>query len=648
MSVSGGVGSPPTGVAEPLYAAERISVWWDIENCQVPRGCDPHAIAQNISSALVAMNYCGPVSISAYGDTTKISPSIQQALNSTGIALNHVPAGVKDASDKKILVDMLFWAVDNPAPANYLLISGDRDFSNALHQLRMRRYNILLAQPQKASAALVAAAKNVWLWTSLSSGGPPLTNIESKQFVTNSIGNVSNCETLAMPISISSQQNQSVDTFHESLYAVNQKFGNLGRGPDTKFKSKQIRRNATLPSMSRTSSAVVGPQEDHINVNFNQQGQGYPNHFNDSQNLSAAHNTGIPFTGPGTSPNIIYTGSSWVNPSNPFNPYQSCLTMPMRPNTPPPPPPSNALPPISHMRPAHVMPPRTDVPSTALCTLTNAPDISRLKVGEYPNDGYNPPLAQPRNGGEVRPTPNINSSHHLNLNGPPKVYKPQKKPSFYSEKEANRYPLSGQEILPPPSSAIGSSNVSVNGAWGGSTNPSDYVLSLMGVIILALDTLKNEKIMPTEANISDCIHYGDPSYRDTDVKKALESAVEHQMVVMQNLGALQLYVRKNEKLWKCVNPLGENQKEYSTEIWDEIQKFLSSSAGQSALLATHCRYEAATVIKKMSLKELSLGEILQILHMIINMKKWIAHHPSGWQPVKIAVAETNPTLVQGS
>ena len=50
---------------------------------------------------------------------------------------------MKDASDKKILVDMLFWAVDNPAPANYLLISGDRDFSNALHQLRMRRYNIL-------------------------------------------------------------------------------------------------------------------------------------------------------------------------------------------------------------------------------------------------------------------------------------------------------------------------------------------------------------------------------------------------------------------------------------------------------------------------------------------------------------------------
>lgn len=46
--------------------------------------------------------------------------------------------GVKDARDKKILVDMLFWAVDNPVPANYLLISGSTDFSYALLTLLLR------------------------------------------------------------------------------------------------------------------------------------------------------------------------------------------------------------------------------------------------------------------------------------------------------------------------------------------------------------------------------------------------------------------------------------------------------------------------------------------------------------------------------
>lgn len=79
--------------AEEQYVKAKTSVWWDIENCHVPKACDPHNIAQNISSALVKMNYCGPVSISAYGDTTRISPAVQQALNSTGVALNHVPAG---------------------------------------------------------------------------------------------------------------------------------------------------------------------------------------------------------------------------------------------------------------------------------------------------------------------------------------------------------------------------------------------------------------------------------------------------------------------------------------------------------------------------------------------------------------------------
>lgn len=45
----------------------------------------------------------------------------------------------------------------------------------------------------------------------------------------------------------------------------------------------------------------------------------------------------------------------------------------------------------------------------------------------------------------------------------------------------------------------------------------------------------------------------------------------------------------------------------------------------------------------MCLKELSLGDVLQILNMAIAMKKWIVHHPSGWQPIYISVAETTLT-----
>jgi hypothetical protein len=75
------------------YAVAKTSVWWDIENCHVPRGCDPHRIAQNMSSALAAAGYTGPITISAYGDTGCVPHLVQHALSSTGIALHHVPAG---------------------------------------------------------------------------------------------------------------------------------------------------------------------------------------------------------------------------------------------------------------------------------------------------------------------------------------------------------------------------------------------------------------------------------------------------------------------------------------------------------------------------------------------------------------------------
>ncbi|KAJ8572751.1 hypothetical protein K7X08_009262 [Anisodus acutangulus] len=67
-------------------------------------------------------------------------------------------------------------------------------------------------------------------------------------------------------------------------------------------------------------------------------------------------------------------------------------------------------------------------------------------------------------------------------------------------------------------------------------------------------------------------------------------------------------------------------KRYPKEAWDDLQKFLSSSAGRATISATQSRFEAATVIKKMCLKELTLGEILQILHMTDKSFNRITFH----------------------
>ncbi|GAV82469.1 NYN domain-containing protein/OHA domain-containing protein [Cephalotus follicularis] len=620
---------------EAQYFGAKISVWWDIENCQVPKACDPHAIAQNISSALVKMNYCGPVSISAYGDTNRIPTAVQQALSSTGIALNHVPAGVKDASDKKILVDMLFWAVDNPAPANYLLISGDRDFSNALHQLRMRRYNILLAQPLKASAPLIAAAKSVWLWTNLSAGGAPLTSGESAQLINSQI-------TYTPEISHSPvQSNQPMVFSSENLAYGNQKFSLAGRVADTKHKGKHAQKIPNLPSISRASTVPVAMQEGKNTNNYlyqpeNTQAKLFkkaPHEFFGGSEPVVSASRPNPNFFPSYSDHSGGNGNNFSG--NPQNNYTHSLrpnNLPLRPAFAP----DNLLPHNYHNHGFGPMPPKTDGSRFSSDPPTNLLDISKQSIPEHSYYAPNPSNYLHQTG-EGYKTNSIESSNPDGQHGMQRGHVLNSGQA--SHRDNNRYPR-GYEFS-PPSTPIVATTTPTNGIWGiqGCSPPSEYVQGLIGIILLTLNTLKMEKIMPTEANITDCIRYGDSKHRNTDVRKALDSATKQHMVVKQNFGAVQLYVGRNEKLWKCVNPIGGNPNQYPKATWDAIQNFLTSSAGRSAMMASQCRYEAALALRKACLSELALGDILQILNMVIGMKKWIVHHQSGWQPISITLPE---------
>ncbi|XP_031402524.1 uncharacterized protein LOC116212047 [Punica granatum] len=591
------------GLAEAEYSKAKTSVWWDIENCQVRRGCDAHAIAQNISSALVKLNYKGPVSISAYGDTTGIRSSVQQALSSTGIALNHVPAGVKDASDKKILVDMLLWAVDNPAPANYLLISGDRDFSNALHQLRMRRYNILLAQPQKASAPLIAAAKSVWLWTSLSAGGSPLSSSELQHL--GGTSHISSSETLQVPVSSVSQTHRSGDFVAESpnFHSGNQNF-NPGRGIDPSMPSPPAVKPMGPPP-------PVGIPGDQNSLNSYQEGP---------------YIGGVPSCGP---PNAANFDPFWNNGNIQGN-YQTHHAQPVWPNNFAAQPPinqGNMCPPNSHFGASPLVPPRPDGANFS----RGPPDISMLNVGAHASRVQSPPnfeqqSSNPKQTSASESTKGKNRGKGVK-DGSKNHNIPQRKHDGSSKKNH------------PTSSGVDTSDVPPNGTSGtpGHQKPSEYVHGLRGVK-RALKTLKKEKVMPTKENIVGCLRCGDSKHQKTDVRKALYSAIQQEMIVKHDVGSsVQLYVRKNKKLWTYVNPLGGEPNNYSKETWAEIQRFLGSSEGQSAMLSSPSRYEAGLVMKQMCLKDHLLGDILRILNLLITAKKWIAHHPSGWQPIKITV-----------
>lgn len=64
-----------------------------------------------------------------------------------------------------LLVDMLTFAMDNPAPAVIMLISGDRDFVYAVSVLRHRKYDVVLViPPQGAHITLKHQANVVLEW----------------------------------------------------------------------------------------------------------------------------------------------------------------------------------------------------------------------------------------------------------------------------------------------------------------------------------------------------------------------------------------------------------------------------------------------------------------------------------------------------
>lgn len=475
---------------------------------------------------------------------------------------------------------MLFWAVDNPAPANYLLISGDRDFSNALHQLRMRRYNILLAQPQKASAPLIAAAKSVWLWTSLSAGEAALTCGESSQLsnVSTTFNTVTSQGRHYEPF----QFTQPMVSNSENLSLGNPNSFNNGRLGDTKSRGKYIRNAPYQPSISRAASLPVAIQENKSNdYSYN------PEHAQTKQLKIAPHEYcggREPVVSASRSTPSFFPGnldSSGSNGCNFVGPTQNHHMYPVRTINLPMPQPTfasdNQLVPNSHhtlgYRPLHSRP---DGLGFSSATVANVPDIGKLTMSGYPNYTHNPTNFHHRPL-EMSKTGSLESPNRATLNAPHKghvTWRPRV-----------------SEFPPPSSSPMLSGTNSSNVIWGsqGCPPPSEHVQGLIGIILLALNTLKVEKIMPSEENITDCIRFGDPKHRNTDVRKALDCAIEQNMVVKQHLGAVQLYVGKNESLWKCVNTIGGSLDQYPKETWDGIQKFITSSAGRSAILASQCR-----------------------------------------------------------
>ena len=170
----------------PLKSILTVST--DItENCPASANTSGYTIVNSIRS--VAQTFGSVKLFKAYlGVTEQVPVSralvLRSELQSSGVSLTDCPHnGRKDVADKMIIgvfaslqhtiftisqlsVDMLAYAIDNPAPSTVVLISGDRDFAYALAMLRLRRYRVVLITLSNAHPSLRAQASLCFDWIS--------------------------------------------------------------------------------------------------------------------------------------------------------------------------------------------------------------------------------------------------------------------------------------------------------------------------------------------------------------------------------------------------------------------------------------------------------------------------------------------------
>ncbi|KDQ16169.1 hypothetical protein BOTBODRAFT_43732 [Botryobasidium botryosum FD-172 SS1] len=156
--------SPTTG---------RVGVFWDFFSCAPPTNLPGYVVSDNIRR--LAHTYGSVTLFKAYLDLSQnTSPhnlNFRSELQSSGVSLTDCSFSQSNdiigsaCRDQIIACDMLAFALDNPAPATIILISGNRNFAFAFSVLRQRRYDTILVTPaQGVHISLNSQATRVLDW----------------------------------------------------------------------------------------------------------------------------------------------------------------------------------------------------------------------------------------------------------------------------------------------------------------------------------------------------------------------------------------------------------------------------------------------------------------------------------------------------
>ncbi|XP_025836484.1 meiosis regulator and mRNA stability factor 1 isoform X1 [Agrilus planipennis] len=148
-----------------------IGVFWDIENCQVPKNKSASSVVQRIRE-LFFSNYREAEFI-VVCDVKKESSQIVQELNDSQVNLIHVSSTSKNAADEKLRQSLRRFAEIYRAPAAVALISSDVNFAADLSDLRYRKkMHVILIHNTNVADALILCANETYSFSVITGNLP--------------------------------------------------------------------------------------------------------------------------------------------------------------------------------------------------------------------------------------------------------------------------------------------------------------------------------------------------------------------------------------------------------------------------------------------------------------------------------------------
>ncbi|KAL0725563.1 hypothetical protein Bca4012_040162 [Brassica carinata] len=150
----------------------KTGIFWNITGCTFPNDIHLDELNQNIKLAIENQGHHGEVSIKAYWQGG--GSGLYNWLHGTITLQTRVSNGRYMKVDT-MFVDILLWALDNPAPSNLMVISNtishETELSSLLQDLESKGYNILVAHAEEAASPVLPPACLEWRLDTLFAGG---------------------------------------------------------------------------------------------------------------------------------------------------------------------------------------------------------------------------------------------------------------------------------------------------------------------------------------------------------------------------------------------------------------------------------------------------------------------------------------------